>query len=130
MGIYVYRRECRVMIEVSSRLLQSLTKKDKEKLPCFAVSILAFVRIACLLASIVRFVMVILLTGVTKLVLLPPAERVGQGGDSFGTRGISGKIIVKRSSAKLRRTNMERRDYQKQELEKPLKRRNQQHPSH
>ena len=47
MGIYVYRGERAVTIEVSSRLLQSLTRKEKEKLRCFAVSILAFVGIAC-----------------------------------------------------------------------------------
>ena len=32
MGIYAYRGECRVTIEVSSRLLLLLTRLEKEKL--------------------------------------------------------------------------------------------------
>ena len=59
MGIYAYRGERGVAIEVSSRLLQALTRKEKEKLRCFAASILAFVGIACQLASIVGFVVVV-----------------------------------------------------------------------
>src|SRR5947209_10520274 len=82
MGIYAYRGERGVTIEVSSRLLQSLTKEEKEKLRCFAASILAFVGIACQLASIVVFVIVLLLTGVANVVLGPQAERIGKGGDS------------------------------------------------
>ena len=84
MGIYAYRGERGVTIEVSSRLLQSLTKKEKEKLRCVAASILAFVGIPCQLASIVVFVIVLLLTGVANVALVPQAERVGQGGDSPG----------------------------------------------
>ena len=63
MGIYAYHREHRVRIEVSSRLLQRLTRKEKEKLRCFAASILAFAGIECQLASIVGFVIVFLLPG-------------------------------------------------------------------
>ena len=47
MGICAYRGERGLTIEVSSRLLQSLTKKEKEKLRGFAASILAFVGIVC-----------------------------------------------------------------------------------
>ena len=78
MGIYAYRGERGVTIEVSSRLLQSLTKKEKEKLQWVAASILAFVGIACQLASIVVFVIVLLLTGVANVALVPQAERVGK----------------------------------------------------
>ena len=80
MGIYAYRGERGVTIEVSSRLLQSLTRKEKEKLRCFAASILAFMGIACQLASIVGFVVVLLLTGVANVALVPEAERVGNVG--------------------------------------------------
>ena len=58
MAIYEYRGERGVTIEVSSRLRQSLTRKEKEKLRCFAALILAFVGIRCQLASIMRFVIV------------------------------------------------------------------------
>ena len=71
MGIYGYRGEHRVRIKVSSRLLQSLTEKEKEKLRCFAASINAIVGIVCQLASIVVFVIVLLLTGVANVALLP-----------------------------------------------------------
>ena len=92
MGIYVYRGECGVTIEVSSRLLQSLTRKEKEKLRCFAASILAFVGLACQLASIVGFVIVLLLTGVANVALVPQAQRLGKGGDSPRKRkGASGE---------------------------------------
>ena len=92
MAIYAYRGERGVTIEVSSQLLQSLTKKEKEKLPCVATSILAVVGIACQLASIVVFVIVFLLTGVVNVALVPQAERVGKGGDSPGKReGSSGE---------------------------------------
>ena len=92
MGIYTYCGECGVTIEVSSRLLQSLTKKEKEKLRCVAASILAFVGIACQLASIVVFVIVLLLTGVKKVGLVPQAEHVGKGRDSRGRgEGSSGE---------------------------------------
>ena len=47
MGIYAYCGERRVTVKVSSKLMQSLTRKEKEKLRCFAASILAFVGIAC-----------------------------------------------------------------------------------
>ena len=57
MGIYAYRGERGVTIEVSSGLLRSLTRKGKEKLQCFAASIPAFVGIACQLASRVGFVL-------------------------------------------------------------------------
>ena len=43
MGIYVYRREHGVTVEVSSQLLHLPTRKEKEKLRCFAASILTFV---------------------------------------------------------------------------------------
>ena len=86
MGIYAYRGERGVTIEVSSRLLQSLTKKEKEKLRCVAASILPFVGIACQLASIVVFVIVLLLTGVANVALVPQAERVGKGEDFPGKR--------------------------------------------
>ena len=82
MGIYAYLGERGVTIEVSSRLLKSLTWKEKEKLRCFAASIVAFVGIACQLASIVVFVIVLLLTGVANMALVPQAQRVGKGGDS------------------------------------------------
>ena len=82
MGIYAYHGERGVTIEVSLWLLQSLTRKEKEKLRYFAASILAFVGIACQLASIVGFVVVLLLTGVANVALVPQAERVGKGGDS------------------------------------------------
>ena len=82
MEIYAYRRERGMTIEVSSRLLQSLTRKEKEMLRCFAVLILAFAGIACQLASIVGFVVVLLLTGVANVELVPQAERVGKGGNS------------------------------------------------
>ena len=91
MGIYAYRRERGVTIEVSSRLLQSLIRKEKEKLRCFTVSILAFVGIVCQLASIVGFVILLLLTGVANLVLLPQAECIGKGGNSLRQRGASGE---------------------------------------
>ena len=91
MGIYAYRGERGVTIEVSSRLLQSLTRKEKERLRCFAASILAFVEIACQLASIVMFVIVLLLTGVANVVLVPQAERVEKEGNSPGKRGESGE---------------------------------------
>ena len=91
MGIYAYRRERGVTIEVSSRLLQSLTRKEKEKLRCFAESILAFMGIACHLASIVGFVVVLLLTGVANVALVPQAERVGKGGDCPGREESSGE---------------------------------------
>ena len=84
MGIYVYGGERRVTIEVSSQLLQSLTKGEKEKLRCSAASILAFAVTACRLASIVGFVIVLLLTGVANVALVPQAERVEKGGDSPG----------------------------------------------
>ena len=38
--------------------------------------------IACQLASIVGFVVVLLLTGVANVALVPQAERIGKGGDS------------------------------------------------
>ena len=82
MGIYAYRGEHGVTIEVSSRLLPSLTRKEKEKLRCFAASILVLAGIACQLASIVGFVVVLLRTGVTNVALVPQAEGVGKGGDS------------------------------------------------
>ena len=91
MGIYAYRRERGVTIEVSSRLLQFLTRKEKEKLRCFAPSILAFVEIACQLASIVGYVVVLLLTGVANVALVPQAEPVGKGGDSPGGEESSGE---------------------------------------
>ena len=84
MGIYAYCGERGVTIEVSSRLLQSLTRKEKGKLRCFAAAILVFVGIACQLASIVGFVIVLLMTGVGNVALVPQAERVGKGGDSPG----------------------------------------------
>ena len=80
--IYAYRGKHRVTIEVSSRLRQWLTRKEKEKLQCFAASILAFVAKACQLASIVGFVIVLFLTGVANVALLPQAERVGKREDS------------------------------------------------
>ena len=91
MGIYAYRGEGGVTIEVSSRLLPSLTRKEKEKLRCFAASILAFMGIACQLASIVGFVVVLLLTGVANVALVPQAKRVGKGGDSPGREESSGE---------------------------------------
>ena len=91
MGIYAYRGERGVTIEVSSRLLQGLTRKEKEKPRCFAASILAFVGIACQLASIVGFAVVLLLTGVASVALVPQAERFGKGGDSLGGEASSGE---------------------------------------
>ena len=92
MGIYAYRGERGVTIEVSLRLLQSLTRKEKEKLRCFAASILAFVGIACQLASIVGFVIVLLLTGVGNVALVPQADCIGKGGDYPGEQeGSSGE---------------------------------------
>ena len=84
MGIYAYCGESGVTIEVSSRLLQLLTRKGKEKLQCLTVSILAFVGIACQLASNVGFVIVLILTGVANMALVPQAECIGKGGNSFG----------------------------------------------
>ena len=46
------------------------------------MSILTFVGIACQLASIVAFLVVLLLTGVANMALVPQAEGVGKGGDS------------------------------------------------
>ena len=112
MGIYAYRGERGVTIEVSSWLLQSLTRKEKEKLRCFATSILAFVGIAWQLVSIVVFVIVLLLTGVANVALVPQAERVGRGGNSREREENQEKNHrVKTSSAKSRRTNIESRDY-------------------
>ena len=90
-GIYAYRGERGVTIEVSSRLLQSLTRKEKEKLRCFGGSILAFVGIACQLASIVVFVIVLLPTGVANVALVPQEERVGKAADSPGRGEGSGE---------------------------------------
>ena len=87
MGIYAYSGERGVTIKVSSQLLQSLTRKEKEKLRRFAASIHAFMGIACQLASIVVFVIVLLLTGVANVALVPQAERVGKGGESPGESG-------------------------------------------
>ena len=83
MGIYAYHGERGVTIEVSSRLLQSLTRKKTEKLQSFAASILAFVRIECQLASIVGFVVVLLLTGVANVAFVPQAECIRKGGTSL-----------------------------------------------
>ena len=50
-----------------------------------------FVGIACQLASIVGFVIVLLLTRVANVALVPQAECVGKGGDSLGQKGESGE---------------------------------------
>ena len=68
--------------EVSPQLLQSISKKEKKKLRCFAALILAFVKITCQLASIVGLVIVFFLTVVANVALVPQAERVGKRGDS------------------------------------------------
>ena len=86
MGIYSYRGEHRVTIEVSSRLLQSFTRKGMEKLRCFTALILPFVGIACQLARIIGWVIVLLLTGVANAALVPQAERGEKGGDSSRKR--------------------------------------------
>ena len=86
MGIYAYRGERGVTIEVSLRLLQLLTEKKKEKLRWFTASIFTFVGIACELASIVVFVIALLLTGVVNVALVPQAESVIKGGDSSAKR--------------------------------------------
>ena len=112
-GIYTYRGERGVTIEVSSRLLQSLTREKKEKLGCFAASILAFVGIACQLASIVVFVIVLLLTGVVNVALVPQAERVGKGGDSPGKRGESSR---KKSRSQDEQCEIEEDEYREQRL--------------
>lgn len=82
MRIYVYRRERTVRIEVSSRLLKSFIKKAKKKLQRFAESILASMGIACQLASMVGFVIVLLQTGVANVALVHQEELVVKGGDS------------------------------------------------
>ena len=113
MGIYAYRGERGVTIEVSSRLLQSLTKKEKEKLRCAAASILAFVGKACQLASIVVFVIDLLLTGVANVALVPQAERVGKGGDFPGKReGSSGE----KSQSQEEQREIEEDEYREQRL--------------
>ena len=63
-------------IEACLRLLESLTKKEQEKLRCLAASILAVVEIPCQMATIVGFDIIILLTGVVNvaLALVPHAE--------------------------------------------------------
>ena len=123
MGIYMYSGERGVTIEVSSRLLQALTRKEKERLRCFAALILAFVGIESQLASIVGFVIVLLLTGVANVALVSQAERVGKGEDLPGNkRNHQAKNHrVRGNSAKSRRMNIEKRDYQTRELEKQLK---------
>ena len=88
MEIYVSRGEGGVTIEVSSRLLWSSTRKEMEKLLCFAAAILAYAGIASQQASIVGFVVVLLLTGFANVAaLVPQAERVGKGGDSAAEEG-------------------------------------------
>ena len=82
--------------EVSPRLLQSLTRAEKEKMQCFAALILAFVGIECQLATIVGFVIVLLLKGVANVALVPQAEHVGKGGNSPGDRK---KSSVKKSQS-------------------------------
>ena len=69
-------------MEFSLRLLQSLTEKEKEKLRCFAALILTFLGKACQLASVVGIVIILLLTAVVNVALVPPAECVGEGGNS------------------------------------------------
>ena len=71
MGIYADCGERGVTIEVSSRLLLSLTRKEKEKLRCFPKSIGAFAEIGCQLVSIVGCVIVLPLTGVANVALVP-----------------------------------------------------------
>ena len=109
MEIYAYRGERGVTIEVSSRLLQSLTRKEKEKLRCFAASILAFVGIACQLASIVVYFIFLLLTGVANVALVPQAEHVGKGGDSPGRSG-------EKSQSKEEQRQIEEDEYREQRL--------------
>ena len=89
MGIYAYRGERGVTIEVSSRLLQSLTREEQENLQSCAASILALVGIACQLASIVGFVIALLLTGVANVALVPQAKRVGKGVNQLGEKKVS-----------------------------------------
>ena len=113
MGIYTYRGERGVTIEVSLRLLQSFTREEKEKLRCFAASILAFVGIACQLASIVVFVIVLHLTGVANVALVPQAERVRKGGDSPGKRGGSSG---EKSQSQDEQREIEEDEYREQRL--------------
>ena len=79
MGIYTYCRERGVTIEVSSRLLQSSTRKGKEMLHCSAALILAFVGIECQPVSIMRLVIILLLAEVANVTLVPQVEHVGKG---------------------------------------------------
>ena len=72
--------------EVSSQLLQMLSRMERKNCDASHGSILDFVEIACQLASIVRFFSVLLLTGVVNERLVPQAEHVGKGGDSLGER--------------------------------------------
>ena len=133
MGIYAYRGERGVTIEVSSRLLQSLTRKEKEKLRCFAASILAFVGIACQLASILGFVVVLLLTGVANVALVPQAERVGKGGDSpnEGKESSGEKELGSRGKQHEIEEDEHREERQPNtKTKKQQNRRNQQNPSH
>ena len=115
MGIYAYRGECGVMIEVRSGLLQSLTKKEKETLRCFAASILAFVGIACQLASVVVFVIVFFLTGVTNMALVPQAECVGKGGESPRKR--RGRESGEKSRSRDEQWKIEEDEYRQQRLQ-------------
>ena len=115
MGIYAYCGERGVTIEASLRLLQSLTRKEKEKLRCFAASIFAFAQIACQLASNVGFVVVLLQTGVANVELVPQAERVGKGGDSpkkEGRRERSGE----KSESRTEQHEIEKDEYGEERL--------------
>ena len=132
MEIYAYRRERGMTIEVISQLLQSLTRKEKEMLRCFAVSILAFVGIACRLASIVGFVVVLLLTGVANVTLVPQAELVGKGGDSLKEKKDSSG---QKSQSQREQHELEEDEYREERLpntrfKKQQKWQNQQHPLH
>ena len=120
MGIYIYCGERGVTIEVSARLLQSLTRKEKKKLRCFVASILAFAGIACQLGSIVGFIVVVLPTGVANVALVPQAERVGKGGDSREEEegGRRKKIRESDRTARNRGGGISRRETTKHENQK------------
>ena len=68
--------------------------------------------IGCQLASIVVFVIVLLLTGVANVALVPQAKRVGKGGDTAGKRVASGE----KSPSQDEQGEIEEDEYREQRL--------------
>ena len=114
MGTYAYHGESGVRIEAISGLLHALTRKENEKLRCFAASILTFMGIACQLGNIVVFVLVLLLTGFANVALVPQAERIGKGGDSPGKR--EEEQSGKKSQSQKEQREIEEDEYREQRL--------------